>query len=569
MESIDELLEQESTLPESSRVAKIDMDRFSTAIRTAVPYVLVIVFQFLLLYPLHRTMDLPIWDEAVYMGHGEQFIHGGTLGPLSESPFLALLYSLFVRAFGTVQSVFCMPYFVKTAVSLALLFFLSTHLRSRLLAFLLTLIWVVSGLNLWVGVLAYHAALGLYLLALALLNKYRLVSLSILGLCVLTRMEYLLPAIALAIYVGWTSRANKRNENRIPQFVAASLLALLVLYVSFNVSNYNLGGARTWFAFNQHYSVAQVDAQRFNLNPYIDSNVVIQADFPGATSLRDALRVNPHAFEQYVTQNAFQLPRTSARALKPYTSRRIQGVIFGVLAGFAVMVVALSPLDKDFFLRLLHSLGSQKMMWFASAVSIAALIPVLLVSSRSQYTMILVPFLLFWPGFVCLEMLSTIEASNFYRALIALNVIFALGILTLGKPYTAPTPDVGRPVLGEINRLIEIWPKGRMKLMGVGSTWYTSYLGSQRVSTYIEPLATVYGGTIANGSGGMYALLDRYRPDVVLVNSELALSKNFDTASFSALKSRQWVLCPVGSSVFFFRADKFPVRASSGCFEQH
>ena len=64
------------------------------------PYVCVIVVQFLLLYPLHTTMDLPIWDEAIYVGHGARFLHGDTLGAIFISPVYILLYSSLIKIFG-------------------------------------------------------------------------------------------------------------------------------------------------------------------------------------------------------------------------------------------------------------------------------------------------------------------------------------------------------------------------------------------------------------------------------------------------------------------------------------
>lgn len=157
------------------------------------PYVCVVVLQLVLLYPLHRTMDLPIWDEAIYLLQGGWFVHGDTLGPISISPVYSLLYSLMIKMFGVVDSVFYMQYLVKVTVSGLLLLCLVGHLRSRLLALLFTLIWVVSGVNIFERVLVYHVALGVFLLALFSLNKHRGISLLLLVLCSLTRLEYLFP----------------------------------------------------------------------------------------------------------------------------------------------------------------------------------------------------------------------------------------------------------------------------------------------------------------------------------------------------------------------------------------
>ena len=163
------------------------------------PYVCVIVVQFLLLYPLHTTMDLPIWDEAIYVGHGARFLHGDTLGAIFISPVYILLYSPLIKIFGSIHSVFYMQYLVKITVSTLLLLTLIEHLRSRSLALLLTLIWVASGVNIFERVLVYHVALGFFLLALFSLNKHRGITLLLLCLSSLTRLEYVFPTLAFAV----------------------------------------------------------------------------------------------------------------------------------------------------------------------------------------------------------------------------------------------------------------------------------------------------------------------------------------------------------------------------------
>src|SRR5688500_2843444 len=97
---------------------------FRSVIPVLSPYLGVVLLQFLLLYPLHTTMDLPEWDEALNMGRGEQFLHGGSLGHISGTPLYGLLYSPFVKIFGTVDSIFYTQYFVKLIVSVLLLLFL-------------------------------------------------------------------------------------------------------------------------------------------------------------------------------------------------------------------------------------------------------------------------------------------------------------------------------------------------------------------------------------------------------------------------------------------------------------
>lgn len=533
----------------SDRIACTSM-RFPRLMFTAVS-LCVGFLQFLLLYPLHTTLDLPRWDEAIYIGRGDQFIHGGTLGALSGSPFYALLYSVLIRVSGTVNSVFYMQYAVKICVAVLLFVFLSLYLKSQLVAVLLTMIWLVSDLNLREVVLVYHAALGVFLIGLLCLRKHQIIGLPILCLAVLTRLEYLFPAIMLAGYIIWKRRnSGGRLQAQASHLAVASVLGALVIYVLFHVSDFNVGGKRTWFAFNQNYARRQVDDGRYHINPYIDSNIVIQADFPGANSLREALFINPRFFAKHVARNMAAVPKVTLAFLTPY-SPGTPALIFGVWAGFAVTIFALASLDNLFVRRVLSALRSRRMMLYATLAGTTALLPMLFVYPMAHYTLILAPFVLFWLGFVWLEALQSIHVPGFSRrVLVALAVLFAAGIVVSRKPYASK--EDGRPVLAQVRQLLQIWPNQRLKLLGVGSSWYAGYIGTQNVLP-IEPLATAYGEKIQTGSDNLYKLLDRYNPDVVLINGELTTSRNFDLHSLAALNSRQWAECSTGDDRFYFR----------------
>jgi hypothetical protein len=539
---------------------------FRNMIPVLSPYVCVVVLQFLLLYPLHTTMDLPTWDEADYMGQGERFLHGGTLGPISGSPVYHLLYSLIVKVFGTVNSIFYMQYFVKISVSILLLLFLVGHLRSRLLALLLTLIWVVSGVNIWGTVLVYHVALGLFLLALASLNKHRIVTFLLLCLSALTRLEYIFPTLAFAGYLIFTSslRQTKGQSEMtppkagltLPRF-AAFLLTVLLLYVALNVDNFNPGNKRAWVAFNQHYARHEVESGRYNLNPYIDSNVVIQNDFPGANSLTDAFLINPKSFLKHLLRNIAIFPKATIMFSLPYTSQYTLFLLYGALLGFAVTVLTQASVinHRMLFSGLLRVIRDRKAILYLTLVSMTALIPILLVYPAPHYTLVMAPLCLLWLGLACLQVLKIINSPKFTRwSLTALNLLFILSILIVDKPYTSRHGE--RAVYEQVAQLVEVWPKEKLKLMGVGASWYSSYIGSQNVFP-IEPLATVYGEKIENDSSDLRALLKRHNPDVVFINDSLVNSKNFNTDSLEVLNSDQWVKYSVGNDSFYFLKEKF------------
>jgi hypothetical protein len=51
------------------------------------------------LWPLHRTLDYPVWDEANYLGEGRSFWAHGGLGSVSDSPVYLLWYAGWTRIF--------------------------------------------------------------------------------------------------------------------------------------------------------------------------------------------------------------------------------------------------------------------------------------------------------------------------------------------------------------------------------------------------------------------------------------------------------------------------------------
>lgn len=527
------------------------------------PYVCVVVLQFLLLYPLHTTTDLPTWDEAIYLGQGAWFLHGDTLGPISISPIYSLLYSLLIKVFGTVHSVFYMQYFVKVTVSALLLLSLVEHLRSRLLALLLTLLWVASGVNIFERVLVYHVALGFFLLALFSLNKHRGVALLLLVLSSLTRLEYLLPTLAFAGYLTFTGFRfkNKRSEFvprkvRItsPVFVGV-LLTMLIVYVVLNIDDLNPGTNRTWFAFNQNYALHEVESGRYQLNPYLDHNLIIQKDFPGAESLPNAFLINPKLFLNHILRNIAMLPKAILLFGIPYIGFKMWGLLYGLLLGFAVTIVTQAAVlnHRLLFSGLLRVIGEQKNLLYLTLASMLSLIPILLVYPRPHHTLIMAPLCLLWVGLACVQVLEIINSPQFTRwSLATLNALFILSILVTPKPYASQRGE--RAIYEQVTKLIELWPKDKIKLMAVGASWYASYIGVDKVDA-IEPLATASGEKIEGDGIDLRILLEKHHPDAVLINTQLVTSKNFKIESLEVLNSDRWVKYPLGTDSVYFRKD--------------
>jgi hypothetical protein len=545
---------------------------------------LVAFLQLQILYPLHKTTDLPTWDEALYMGQGAAFLHGGNLGALSGSPLYALFYSFLVAAVGRVGSIFLAQYLIKTFVSVALFCFLSANLRSRLLASLLAMVWIVASVNVYPGVLVNQAAFALFLLALIFFRKRPLLALMLLCLCTLARLDYLFVLVAFTVYLVWKivkAKTGKQpstdvgafvKSNRRSEYVLASILAIFVVYILVHVSDFNPGGKRGWIAFNQNYAVAQVANGRFHLNdPYFDSNIVMQADFPGANSLRQALVVNPRRFVRYVVGNIPRLAETALfsvvvpypkamfwTSVSPDRSAQILRIMYGVLAGSFLTILLLASFQKEFSACLRRALRERNWLFYAMIIGLFDLIPFPLSSPNPRYTLILIPFLLFWPGLVFEEALQTISPQRFRpRMLIALNLLFVLAIELAPKPFIAAAPP--RPTYLEISELTQVWPNQRLKFLGVGSTWYAAYLGEDKV-TPIEPFGSLFGLPMQNNAGDLGALISQYDPDVVLLNPDFVGSPNFQKPTLSALDSSHWSRCAIGSDTFYFKMGKVDSR---------
>src|ERR1700722_20299820 len=441
------------------------------------------------------------------------------------------------------------------------------------------MVWIVASVNVFPGVLVNQDAFGLFLLALIFFRERPLLTLMLLCLCTLARLDYLLVFVAFAVYLAW--KYVKPNLGKLPSndrgsvnrkhgwdYAVSAILLVLVVYTLVHVDGFNPGGKRSWIAFNQNYAVAQVANGRFHLNnPYFDSNIVMQADFPGANSLRQALVVNPHRFVGYVIGNIPRLAKTALFSVlvpfpkamfwtssSPDRSAQILRIMYGMLAGSFLTILLLASFQKDFSTCLRRALRERNWLFYAMIIALFDLIPFPLSSPNPRYTLILIPFLLFWPGLVFEEALQTISPQRFRpRMLIALNLLFVLAIEMAPKPFVASDPP--RPTYLEISELSRIWPNQPLKLLGIGSTWYAAYLGDDKV-TPIEPFGTPLGLPMQANAGDLGALISQYDPDVVLLNPDFVGSPNFQKPTLSALDSSHWSRCTIGSDTFYFKLGK-------------
>jgi hypothetical protein len=108
-------------------------------------------------------------------------------------------------------------------------------------------------------------------------------------------------AIVLATFLELSLRGlPQRNANLVIGFAALATITILAMLWCFPIVQ---GGARAFIAFGQAYAVRAVMER--GLDPYLNWEQIVRADFPGAKSLGDALSVRPGLVIVFLLKNAF------------------------------------------------------------------------------------------------------------------------------------------------------------------------------------------------------------------------------------------------------------------------
>ena len=533
--------------------------RLSNISKIAMACAAVLAFQFILLYPLHNSMDLPTADESYYMGWGSRFASGsGTLDDTSGSPFYILLYSVFVSSFGAIKSVFFMKYFLTMSASVVVFVFLLRNLRSYPISILLSFLWATSAYNVRASIMVYHLGVVVFLLALIYCNANKSITAILLLLCSFIRLEYILILVPYSVYLFVLFIRHRKIENllafhwrssRILSSAVLVILSVLLVYMSVNVGGWSLGTNRTWFAFRQHYALAQVKAGRSDIDPWIDYNILIDKDFPSSYSVFDAFLINPSTVVRHVLRNVISLPKAILKSVFPSKFLRYNLVICVAFLLYILAILILFRKWKDFRTEARNAISRLGDIRILSVFALLALAPSLIVYAKDRYSVVLMPFILLYSGFLYLAFLKSFERKPFLKAGMY-SLICIIVIVGLIGPRPVGHSDVERRTYEKVVKLEKILPRSKIKLLGLWSASYANYLGHDRCIS-IEPLATVVGGDIRPGGVNLRDLLVSHDPDAVLISQRLLDSKNFDENSIGVLNSEDWKMYEIGDEKLY------------------
>lgn len=522
-----------------------------TAPRSAVfaGIVLVLAIQAMRLWPLHDTLDWPLWDEANYAGAGARWAdEGGTLASLHDSPLYTLTYGLLVQAGGVAAAVFAQHYLIKLAVVALLYVLLIRWTNSWIAAAALALWWGAAQFHLEFPLLVYQSAWAWFLLALVAFDRWPLAGLALLAAATATRQEYQFALLGALVWLGWRTYAMRAGwsawiaragSRRVGIAVSLSLLALAA-YVAFH-TRYSSAGHRAWFAFQQHYAVrAEATGEAAGINPWLDYAAVVQRDFGAANSLRSAWASNPSAFRRHVAYNFRHLGTELVALVRSHP--HAAAAVWWLLAGIVALVA-----------RRMHAPTESRPpdCLLIAATGILVVAPGLLVLAKGAYLLPVVSALLGWLVYAVLRVSWPRRALAVFGGAAGALVLVAL-VVELRSPAVFQRGERPRPVAETVHALEAVWPEaGRHKLLGVAASSYAHYLGGQRCDG-VEPIAAVSGR-----SGAQFSLAEALNdPQVhaVLVSEDWRRSPAFNPSLLeAALQLPRWQRRELGSNTIYWR----------------
>ena len=262
-----------------------------------------------------QVWDITLWDETMYLGVGltnlSDLTHG--LQHYQESPLYSKSYDLIASLTGAeAPSVFMLG--GLSAVLLALFgVAIGVFAGSGSLSLSIVSIFVlyrtlhIPSRASFFCIFILGAGFSLCTLCPERFAKAAILALTCF-LATFVRPEYVLGfylsiAIVLATFIELNLRElPQRNANLVIGFAALATITILAMLWCFPILE---GGGRAFEAFGQGYSSRAVMDRGLSLDPYLNWKQIVDADFPGAKSLGDALSVRPGRVIVFMLKNVF------------------------------------------------------------------------------------------------------------------------------------------------------------------------------------------------------------------------------------------------------------------------
>lgn len=524
-----------------------------TARRVALGGVVVAGVELWLLWPLHRTLDWPIWDEANYAAIGAAWAkQGDGLGELHSAPLYVASYGLWSHLGGLAAAIFAQHYFVKLATTVLLYLVLARWWRSWIAAAAVAVAWGATNFQTEFPLLVYQGAWVWFLAALVLVDHWPAAGLGLTVLALCGRQEYQFAAAVLAGWLAWRAWRGRSGRGLVAtgsggrELVVGAALAVIVWGAAGAVlgkTSFSGGGGRAWFAFQQHYAVRAAETgEAKGINPWVDYPRVMEKDFGGARSLSDAWKANAAGVVRHVGYNLRRAPVEIAKLGEAHAGL---GLAAGLLvAAGAVGLLASARGGKN------RESGAVPASVVLAAAGLVAVAPGMLVAAKGAYLLAVVPAVVGGTGWLVRKV-----GGRERRIAGVAVVLAAAGLVVLAMaPRVFVAGERSRPVADTVTALAARWPAGgRAVLLGAGASSYAHYLGDERCQG-VEPFSEVSG--TAGGSASLEELLARLQPRAVLVTGDWRSSSRFDEKEIARLLAAPvWERQVVPAGEVFWRVE--------------
>lgn len=505
-----------------------------------------------MLWGLHLSLDVPLWDEANYLAAGRR-AQSGDFGPLDGAATYHVWYALLLRLWPDEHAVFANHYLLKLALPLLATLVARRWFDSWLSGALLGIATALSSWSLGFPLLVYQAAFAWWLAALATIDRQRALGIAFAVLAALTRLEFIFPLLAwLGIWlIGTITRRRTASpppaaatatppRSRGPRFAAIAAWTFVAILL-FGLSDWNPGVSRSWFAFRQHYAVAASERGEFpGENPWLAYPKFIQRDMPEADSLRSALAKYPDRVLGHIGHNLSRAP-TEIGTFFAISSPLPAGIALLLLGSCAI--IAGHPRRTTGYRAWWTEHGTSASFAICGLV---ATVPGLIIYAKTAYLLPAVPVI--WLLVAGLAVgLTRFSGTPISRFGTAVGIVAMLATTWLVTASTSPFPPFRepRPVVGTLAALRRECPVP-CRILGVSSSSYAHYLGAATVG--VEPLASTSGSNAPEARPPLPELVRNERIDVVLVTADWRRSGVFDDAGLALLEAGGWrpVAVPVG-----------------------
>lgn len=492
-------------------------------------------FQLYHLYGLQVSKDLPLWDESAYIGWGDEFLQDGKVGSITNAPFYHILYAAVISIAGLMPSFHVMQYLLKPTLTLLVFLLCFRFSKSASLSLLLGLFFAFSYYHLNIDIGVYYSALIPYLAAILVARRAPALSLGLSFLAGLGRLEYMaIPLVHLGFLIA------TRGKKKIPQIglswrsmpasVPAAAVWLFNIFVLTRITVWQFHN-RVWFAWSQNYAFFRFSTGRdTGSNPWLDHQFITERDFPNAHSVGEAFAVNPGAVIEHVWFNVRELPAYLAQFVIAHQNadawRNAPLFVLAVIVGLGVVALLVSRPTKTEVAGGLRANGLELALCLGGIIATA---PGLIVSSKTNYIMALVPAALFALGLAH----SCASRLGFYArwgapAWVAVAAVFAMFSFRCPPAYS--TKGEKGPVYRDVVTMRTVLrPFKGLRILGVSTASFVNYLGRENGHVFIEPLAiSPINSQVSDFS--LAGLIRANDPQVLLINSTWRSSKSYGAA---------------------------------------